>query len=378
MALLGKDALAFSREKFYIGISVLSLVLFVAAFWLIPDRSEPGLVIGVSGQGLAPLEAALAEESAKISLYRAGGEAELRAIHSGELVLYREGAVLIARPAGESAPEGAERQSMTLGLALPDGFPAASAAPGEASEATLFLHEGASPAMVGMVRAALNEAAYAAAGRAMPVAYDEAQAERALGSGQEAPGPRDAMRPMLVFFAMMMETFALAALLATEVSRKTLLALVVSPASQFDVLLAKSIYGTLLVLGQAAVLLAATASLSAASWHVVLLAALLGALLFNGIALFVGSFGKDFISTLMLTMALVLPLAVPGISSLFPGATPGWIKAFPTYGILDTLREASVRGAGIEAAPGLLPSLAWVAALFGLGLTSLSRKVVKL
>lgn len=98
--------------------------------------------------------------------------------------------------------------------------------------------------------------------------------------------------------------------------------------------------------------------------------------MFTGIAMLVGSAGRDFIENLFFTVALVIPLAVPAFSALMPGVGAAWVRFVPSYGLLNILTEVTSHGAGLsDLTIPLLTSLAWVAAIFGLGLLVLTKKV---
>jgi len=98
--------------------------------------------------------------------------------------------------------------------------------------------------------------------------------------------------------------------------------------------------------------------------------------MFTGVAMVVGSAGRDFIENLFLTVALVIPLAIPAFSALFPGLGAAWVRFVPSYGIMQILTEVTVYGTGIqELMVPLLSALAWVAGIFVLGILVLSKKV---
>jgi ABC-2 type transport system permease protein len=153
----------------------------------------------------------------------------------------------------------------------------------------------------------------------------------------------------------------------------------VTPARVSDFLAAKTIFGTGLALGQGLIVLALVGAFTADNWSVLIVTMLLGAMMFTGIAMVVGSSGKDFMGQLFYSMLFIIPLMIPTFSVLFPGSAAAWVRAMPTYPIINTLVETSIYEAGwSEVWSQLLYALAWVAAIYGIGLVSLKRKVESL
>jgi ABC-2 type transport system permease protein len=190
---------------------------------------------------------------------------------------------------------------------------------------------------------------------------------------------REKMRPMLAFFVLMIETFALASLIASEVSARTVTAILVTPARLSDLLLAKTLYGMLLAFSQALLLLLAVGAFTLSNWPLLLVTLLLGGLMFTGVAMITGAAGKDFLGTIFYGMLFLLPLAVPALAVLFPGSASLWIKVLPTYGLIQILTGATAYGDTWVNVTGYLAlAAAWVAVLYAVGLFVLRRKVATL
>ena len=88
----------------------------------------------------------------------------------------------------------------------------------------------------------VREVAYHIAGDRLPITEPD---EQTVILGQDRLGNqipfRDKMKPMLAFFVLMFEAFALASLISSEVQAKTVTAVLVTPARIGDVLAAKII-----------------------------------------------------------------------------------------------------------------------------------------
>ena len=51
---------------------------------------------------------------------------------------------------------------------------------------------------------------------------------------------------------------------------------------------------------------------------------LLGAVLVTGFGMIAGSYGRDFMGTLLVSMLFMIPLMIPAFGALFPGSSPTW------------------------------------------------------
>ena len=106
---------------------------------------------------------------------------------------------------------------------------------------------------------------------------------------------------------------------------------------------------------------------------------LLGAVMVAGTAMIAGSSGKDFMSTLFYGMAFMVPMMIPAFGALFPGTPSLWIRALPSYPLVDGLIEITTYGAGWgDTLPQLTTLLGWCVLLFALGWVVLRRKVQSL
>ena len=106
---------------------------------------------------------------------------------------------------------------------------------------------------------------------------------------------------------------------------------------------------------------------------------LLGAILVTGLGMIAGSYGRDFMGTLMVSMLFMIPLMIPAFGALFPGTSPAWIKILPTYGLVEAVVRVTVDGdSWSQIAPALLMLAAWGFALFAAGAFILRRRVATL
>ncbi len=375
-AIVRKDIREFSRDTLYLVLSAVGLVMFVGLFYLVPDTVDESLTVGIQQTGMDEL----------VATYQEGADADdaldvvpidtaehLRAAVAGELEVYRTAGGEIALIGPDAArPEGSTKVGVDIGIAFPADFVAATTA-GRQPTVALFTDAAVPSEVQDAMTSFVREIAYTLSGRPLPVTQDTV----VLGTDRtgDQASMRDRMRPMLAFFVLMIETFALSSLIANEVLNRTVTAVLVTPARVGDFLAAKTIYGTLLTGGQALLLLAAIGALTPATWGPLLATVLLGALMFTGIGMISGAAGKDFIGTLFLTMLFVLPLLVPTFSVLFPGTAAGWVRAMPSYPIIDALNQVTAYGAGwSDIGAGLAGALAWVVVIYVIGVVVLKRK----
>jgi ABC-2 type transport system permease protein len=354
-AIVAKDLRLFRRDRFYAFITVLGLVFYVAVFWLLPAEVEETLTIGVYLPGGEALVEAGLEDGAEQGL---------------EVVVYASAVAL------EDAVR--DQEQVAAGLAFPADFLTATAA-GERTTVQVLL-PGAAPALLGdAMSAAVRELAAAVSGLEPPVVLP---AEEALIVGVDRAGQllplREQLRPLLLFVVLLVEMFALAALVAAELSQRTITAILATPARIRDVLTAKAVLGTSLALTQALLLGALTGAFSRRPFPV-LLALVLGAVLVTGVGLLVGALGQDFVAIVFWSMLAFVPLVVPAFALLFPGTPSWWIRALPTYGLAEILVQATGYGTGLGQLVGELALLAgWCAVVLLVGAAVLARRVVRL
>lgn len=332
-SIVRKDFTEFSRDQLYIFLSIIGLVFFALTYYLVPDTVDETITLGVHQTGTDALVdqfqsgATTAEGLDLVALDTAD---HLAAAVAGDLDVYRTSTgdiVVVGAGAEPQAPKGAEKLDLTIGIAFPDRFVESTAAGGQPT-VTVYTDAAVAPEIKSAMTSFVREIAYSITGDQLPVSQP-AQGTAILG-----------------------------------------------PDRVGDFLAAKTIYGTILTGAQALILLLALRTLTTGNWSTLLATVLLGAVMFTGIAMITGSAGKDFIGTLFYNMLFILPLMIPAFSVLFPGTAAGWVKAMPSYPIIDTLNKVTTYGAGwSEVAGSLGVALAWVVVFSVCGLLVLRRKV---
>ncbi len=367
-AIVRKDLTEFVRDRLWMVLTPLALVLFAVVFWLLPAEEDATVVVGVTPGALAT--------ALDLAARAGGGDPQAEGLR---LVPFESEAALIdaidQRRRVETGDDGRE-QVVQVGLAFPSDFLGAVLL-GRETTVRVYVDASVPPELRGAMAGAVREAAYAATGSPPPVTPPDADAA-VLGVDRAAqPVPlRERMRPLLAFFVLLTESLALASLLASEVASKTLSAVLATPTRVSDVIAAKGFVGTTLAFGQAVVLLLVTQAFAFGANPLPLLAAVaLGALLMAGVALLTGAAGGDFMTTLFLGVALMIPLTVPAFALLFPGSDSLWVRLLPSYGIVQAMVGAGTHGHGFGVLAGhLATGAAWAATVFAAGGFVLARK----
>lgn len=396
--LLKKEFRLYSRNHLYLFLTALTLILFVTLFWVVPDTVDQTLRVGISPslevlleegrqfiremgipeEQLPQLEAALAEEEGLLLVDLATRE-DLEAVIGGRSELYRtrEGQYLLwDRQSGEPRPDGVQRIYLDIGIVFPPDF-IAEAARGNETTVTLITDASVPPEIRQAIASLVREISYQISGRPLPVTLPPEETI-ILGPDRIADQAsfRDRLRPLLAVMILVVETYALAALISIEVLQRTVTALMVTPMRMWHFLMAKTLVGTTLGFSQGIIILALVAAFTPANWSLLLVTMLMGALLFTAVAMLIGAAGKDFMDQLMYSVLFTVPLMIPALSVFFPGTAALWVRFLPSYPIIDLIVSATIYDATLGASLGSLGyALLWVMVLFGLGLFVLRRKV---
>ncbi len=400
-ALLKKELLAYSRDKLYLFLTILSLVFMVGIFWVLPDSVEETISLGVSppvqsivddatdtlramgatDEQLAAIDATdLTQTEEGLEFVEFEDEDQMSAVIKGTLELWRteSGEQIFRDPEGdEDKPKDADRIKLDIGIAFPDDFIVDVAAKADDITVNVYSDAGVPEEIQGAMRSFVREAAYQFAGQELPVDMPD---ENAIVLGQDRAGDqvslRDKLRPMLAFMVLLIESMAMASLISVEVLQRTATAVLVTPVKLVDFLTAKTIFGTGLALSQGLIVLVLVGAFTPENWAILFVTMLIGSVMFTGEAMIVGAAGKDFLGQLFYSMLFTVPLIIPTFSVLFPGSAAVWVQVIPTYPVIDTLVGVTVYGESwAESWQSLLYATAWLVVLYGAGLFTLKRKV---
>jgi len=357
--IIRKDLKEFSRDRFFTIMTVAGLIIYAIMFWLLPSTVSETISIGVHQSGLDEMFEEIAAEE--------NGGLEFTSHKSS-------GALRAALGLGTEEPE----QKLNIGLDFPEDF-LEKVALGEKTTVKVYTDSNVPPEIRLALSGWVEEMAYSVSGQALPVNPPD---EENIVLGEDRIGNqvsfRERMRPMFAYFILMMEIFALGALVAAEIKARTVTAVTVTPARVSDFLAAKVIVGTLVAFTETTLLMLLINSLGT-SPLILLTAILLGAVLITGFGLIAGAQGKDFVATLFYCMLFIIPLAIPAFGVLFPGSASVWVKAMPSYGLINTIVGVTSYNEGwSEVLPELSMLFGWCLTVFAVGWFILKRKVESL
>ncbi len=166
-----------------------------------------------------------------------------------------------------------------------------------------------------------------------------------LGSSTGMPW-NERLLPLIVLYAVLLAAVMLPAMaVVTEKEKKTMTALVASPATLDEIFLSKGVVGAGLSLLMGMVVLLINQALGAQPWLLVLVLGL-GAVMSAIIGLLSGAFLKDITSLFAFSKISGILLSGPGLVYMFP-QIPQWIgRIFPTYYMIQPIIELVYRGGG--------------------------------
>jgi len=342
-ALISKDFSLFFRNRFFALMTPVGLIAYLVMYFMMPSSVNESLRLGLYAPATLPAFGQIQEEGLEIEAV--GSEEALReAVTEGKYV------------AGVAIPADI-MERLTQGQKPQINVYFASDTPGELKDA------------VGLV---VRELAYAQIGQPLAIEVSEKILGRDM-LGMQIP-PRDRLRPLLVVLLIMLETLGLATLISEEVERRTIQALLVTPMTVKDLFAAKGTVGVILAFGQAALFMAIVGGIGRQPL-IVLAVLMLGAVLVTGIGFLMASLAKDMMSVMAWGVVAFVILLIPSVSVLFPGTTTGWVKAIPSYYLVDTIHRAANFGSGWgDVWPNLAMLMGFGLVIVWIGIMALRRR----
>jgi ABC-2 type transport system permease protein len=201
--LVRKDLALYFRNRFFALTTIALLVVYIAVYFLMPATTSTRFVVGITPADVpSPIREAF--ESREVEVVPFEDEAAMRtAVEAGD---YRVGIVLA--PGTAERLEAGERTTITA--YYPPGIPA---------ELNRAFND--------FLTIVFNEVGYVVTGQALNITRHEETLGYDL-AGEEL-APRDRLLPLFAVLLFMMETLGLANLIAEEIGRGTLRALLVTP-----------------------------------------------------------------------------------------------------------------------------------------------------
>lgn len=344
-----KDLKLYFRNRFFAYVTIVGMIIYVTLYTLMPNTVDENPTLAVYAPGIPQLFINFLNDN----------DIEIAALETDEAL--REAII---------------NNQYVVGIVL-DPAAVSAILLGREAQVTVYFASDAPPeisdAMRTVLRVVFNQLSYSLSGNPMPVTFNE-QIVGPDMTGNQIP-PRDRLLPLLAVMMLVLEMMGLGSLIADEVQKGTLNALLITPVTIPGLFIAKSLLGITLAFGQASVLMALTGNLT---WEplLVLCTLLLGALVVTGLAFLVASFSRDFLGVMSWSMLIIILMLLPSYGVVFPGVINNWAKIIPSYYMVDTIHQVVNFGASWGAVWGnLLVLLAMGIFFMGAGMVVMERKL---
>ena len=342
-ALIAKDFRLYFRNRFIAVITVLGLGCYIAIYFMMPQTVDETLEIAVYAPVLPPILEQAASQGLELELMES--EEQLKeAVTDGE---YLTGVVV---------PPDLMDKLMS----------------GEKGQLDVYFSMDAPEELRDSIKVLLEELAYIQTGQMLSVRVSPEVLGRDM-VGNQIP-IRDRLLPMLAVIILMMEMLGLASLISSEVVGRTVQALVITPMTIRGLFAAKLIMGVSLAFAQVLLFMAVTGGLSQQPL-IIILTLLLGAIMVTGIGFLVASGSKEMTTVMAWGMPAIIVLSVPAFGVLAPGTVSDWVRAVPSYYLVDAIHQAANFNAGWnDLWNNLLVLLSFDIVFVWLGIMVLGRK----
>lgn len=307
--LISKDILLFAHDKLFAFLTAFCLILFIMIYYILPKTVKETIKIGYYSPS-PHVVTGTAKEAPGISIQNVNSDERLK--------------------------QAVVDKKFHIGISV-SGEILKPSDPGKNTQVRLYYSSEIPDEIMETYTIILDEMINRMSGHAAKFNF----AETVLGpdmAGKQIPF-RDRILPLLVFFMLITGTFILANLITDELENKTMQALLSTPMQVTDVFAGKAVVGVLLSFSQALLMITATGRL-AQNPLIITSAMFLGAIMVTGMAFLIASVAKDVMSVVAWGTLVVMILSIPAVTILFPGPVPGWIKAIPSFFIVDTLHRA--------------------------------------
>jgi len=166
-----------------------------------------------------------------------------------------------------------------------------------------------------------------------------------LGNGNNIPW-EDRFLPFIVLMAIFMGGFIMpASSLVDEKEKRTIGAVIITPATKNDVFISKGLMGMIVSMITGIMILVLNRAFNV-QFGLIIFILFLGAAMASCIGLMVGAFMKDIASLFSTMKGFGFILYGPGLIYIFP-KIPKWIgKFFPTYYVIHPILEITQKGGG--------------------------------
>lgn len=311
--LVAKDYKLFFRNQFFAVVTGLSIVIFVALYFLIPDSVDEsvGIALYFENPDLVSFDDVVADNE-DFTVF--DNEAEMIAAieESGDFL------------AGVSFPE----EDVIAMLNGEEVILNAYYTPGIASEVKQIYND----VMLLIANAANPE---------VTAALDGFEIDKVVLGNDLLGAPlsfRDRILPMLFLVILSVELLGLATLINREVDSGTLRALITGPLRLHQFFASKALMGLTLAFSQLLLIVIITGKITT-SPLLLLTTLMLGSFSFVGIGFLVAAVAKDNTSVMAWGAFILILFLIPAISIMLPGLATGWMELIPSFFMVDALHR---------------------------------------
>jgi ABC-type multidrug transport system permease subunit len=313
-ALLKKDLSLFMSNRFYMLITFVGIIFYIAIYFLMPSQIDEELNIAMSADEVPGVFAQLSGQEGINIEYFADEESLKQAVLGGDY------------QAGVSLPEDIMETWQSGGI--PD--------------IKVYYSSSTAIEIRDAVVSIIEELSYIQTGQS--ITYNISQEVLGTDMSGDQISLRERMRPLLAAVILLMEILTLASLISVEIEQGTARALFVTPMKTSDLFMAKGILGVGLALVQA-ILFMLLAGGFANQPVIILITLLLGSLMVVGISFLLASLARDVMAVTSWGMLILIILMIPGFGATVPGILSEWTKVIPSYYLTDTVNRVANYGA---------------------------------
>ena len=343
-ALLKKDLSLFMSNRFYMLITFVGIIFFIAIYFLMPSQVDEELNIAMYAEEVPVVFTQLSEtEGINIDYFEDEDNLKQEVLDGN----YQ---------AGISLPEDIMETWQSGGI--PD--------------IKVYYSSSTAIEIKDAIVTIVEELSYLQTGQS--INYNISQEVLGPDMSGEQVSLRERMRPLLAVVILLMEILTLASLISVEIEQGTARALFVTPMRTSDLFMAKGIIGVGLALAQA-ILFMLLAGGFANQPLIILVTLLLGSLMVVGISFLLASAARDVMAVTSWGMLILIILMIPGFGTTMPGLLSDWTKVIPSYYLTDTVNRVANYGANWGDVGINLAVLAGITALaIFAGMTALRRR----
>jgi len=303
-----KDLVLYIRDKFFGFITILSVMLYIVFYFVMPKTVDETIEIGF----FAPQAFNMFTQN------------------------IAEGLIIHHVKTEDELKQAIMDEEYHIGISIPEALPK-SLLSGKKPQLFVYYSSDVPDEMQEMYTIFISEMINQMSG--FKINIDDVEIVLGPDMGGKQIPLRDRIIPLLAFMLLITETFVLANLITSETENETVQALLTTPMTVVDLFVGKGITGVLLAFSQTVLLMLITGSLTQ-NISLIVLSLLLGSIMVTGLAFLIASVSRDLMSVIAYGTLVVIVLGIPAFTIIFPGPVSGWIRVIPSFFLVDTLHRA--------------------------------------